>query len=179
MMRYLLILMIIFSVDVNARMYQWVEPDTGTTQLSGKPPAWYRSDATGPRVLVFENGRLIDDTAVAVDDDVRFSMRQQALIQAESDQAAAKDKLARSNKLKQQYEQEEVETLDAEPIAEEDSSDAKIEAFLAEMRKLTGLSADASEEAELQEQAEKERLRGLVSDWDDQFSEGNTPAVDP
>ncbi len=48
------------------RMYQWLSPSTGNTQLSGSPPAWYRGAAGGPRVLVFEDGRLVDDTAVAV-----------------------------------------------------------------------------------------------------------------
>lgn len=46
-----------------ARMYQWVDTQTGTVQLSGAPPAWYRSTQSGPRVFVFENGRLVDDTA--------------------------------------------------------------------------------------------------------------------
>ena len=64
---------------VTARMYQWVEPDTGTTQLSGKPPVWYRSGHAGPRVLVFDNGRLIDDTAIKVQAEVRNRLRQEAL----------------------------------------------------------------------------------------------------
>jgi len=29
--------------SVQAQMYQWTDPESGTTQLSGKPPAWYRS----------------------------------------------------------------------------------------------------------------------------------------
>ena len=43
-------------------MYQWVSPATGSTQLSGEPPSWYQSGNDGPRVLVFENGYLVDDT---------------------------------------------------------------------------------------------------------------------
>ncbi len=49
-----------------ARMYQWADAQTGTVQLSGAPPAWYRGAQPGPRVFVFENGRLIDDTARAL-----------------------------------------------------------------------------------------------------------------
>jgi hypothetical protein len=49
-----------------ARMYQWVDAQTGTVQLSGAPPAWYRGAQPGPRVFVFENGQLIDDTARAM-----------------------------------------------------------------------------------------------------------------
>lgn len=44
-------------------MYQWVDAQTGTVQLSGTPPSWYRGAQSGPRVFVFENGRLVDDTA--------------------------------------------------------------------------------------------------------------------
>lgn len=44
------------------RMYQWTDPSTGRTHFSGRPPHWYRK-GDGPRVLVFEDGRLVDDTA--------------------------------------------------------------------------------------------------------------------
>jgi hypothetical protein len=59
-------------------MYQWVNPSTGNTQLSGSPPAWYRTRAGGPRVLVFEDGKLIDDSAVAVAPDEGDELRRQA-----------------------------------------------------------------------------------------------------
>lgn len=68
-----------------ARMYQWIEPHTGTTQLSGKPPVWYRSGQPGPRVLVFDNGHLIDDTAIKVEAEARRRLRQEALAIAEED----------------------------------------------------------------------------------------------
>lgn len=49
-----------------ARLYQWNDPRTGTTHLSGHPPAWYRKAGVDPmalpRVLVFDDGTLIDDT---------------------------------------------------------------------------------------------------------------------
>lgn len=63
------------ALPAQARMYQWVNPQTGRTQMSGKPPAWYRSDKPGPRVFVFENGRLIDDTARAVAIEERAALR--------------------------------------------------------------------------------------------------------
>jgi len=44
-----------------------VSPTTGSVQLSGTPPAWYRSDVAGPRVQVFESGNLVDDTAIVVE----------------------------------------------------------------------------------------------------------------
>ena len=52
-------------VSAQARMYQWVNPNNQQIQLSGIPPAWYRSDNGGPRVRVFELGNLIDDTSIA------------------------------------------------------------------------------------------------------------------
>jgi hypothetical protein len=61
--------------NAHARMYQWSHPASGIVQLSGAPPAWYRSTAQGPRVLVFDNGRLIDDTAVVVGEPLRESLR--------------------------------------------------------------------------------------------------------
>lgn len=48
-----------------ARMYQWVDPQTGTVQLAGQPPPWLTRGEPGPRVRVFEHGRVIDDTAYA------------------------------------------------------------------------------------------------------------------
>ncbi len=48
-----------------AKMYQWVDPTTGSVQLAGAPPPWYRSAMQGPRVRVYEHGEVIDDTAYA------------------------------------------------------------------------------------------------------------------
>ncbi len=60
-------------------MYQWVNPTTGHSQMSGKPPAWYRGEMGGPRVLVFERNVLVDDTAVAVSEEQRLQLRGEAL----------------------------------------------------------------------------------------------------
>lgn len=62
-LRLLSVLLIAWSGSASARMYQWVDAQSGTVQLSGSPPAWYRGTQAGPRVFVFDNGRLIDDTA--------------------------------------------------------------------------------------------------------------------
>lgn len=59
-------------------MYQWTNPATSTIQLSGTPPAWYRGNVKGQRVFVFENGRLIDDTAIDVSDLQRQALREAA-----------------------------------------------------------------------------------------------------
>jgi hypothetical protein len=70
--------LMVWGDAVEARMYQWINPASGRTQLSGKPPAWYRGKTEGPRVFVFENGRLIDDTAREVSETERQSLRTQA-----------------------------------------------------------------------------------------------------
>lgn len=62
-------------------MYQWTDPGSGNTRLSGEPPAWYRSAERGPRVLVFENGRLVDDTAVALPPEQRKALREAAFLE--------------------------------------------------------------------------------------------------
>ena len=70
--------LLVWGDAVEARMYQWINPASGRTQLSGKPPAWYRGKTGGPRVFVFENGRLIGDTAREVSEAERQSLRTQA-----------------------------------------------------------------------------------------------------
>lgn len=66
------------AVD-GARMYQWRHPDTGTVQLSGAAPSWYRAQASGPRVLVYAQGRIVDDTARPVSEAERLALRAAAL----------------------------------------------------------------------------------------------------
>lgn len=48
-----------------AKMYQWVDQNTGSVQLAGQSPPWYCSTRSGPRVRVYEHGKVIDDTACA------------------------------------------------------------------------------------------------------------------
>ena len=75
----------------SARMYQWRSTATGTTQLSGTPPAWYRSDARGPRIYVFENNLLVDDTGITVSAEQRETLRSKAFGQAPSADQAHED----------------------------------------------------------------------------------------
>lgn len=68
--------------SADARMYQWTSPDTGSTQLSGRPPAWYRSAQGGPRVYVFDDNRLVDDTGITVSAEQRAALRAEAFGEA-------------------------------------------------------------------------------------------------
>ena len=108
-MRSLFICLLLFSSLVYARMYQWIEPGSGTTQLSGKPPAWYRSTEGGPRIFVFEKGRVIDDTSIEVSDNERELLRQRAFIKAEEDREGAREKLAKANKIKAEFDKKSEE----------------------------------------------------------------------
>ena len=74
----LTVIVVVSAGQAEARMYQWSNAATGTVQLSGSPPAWYRSTSSGPRVFVFDDGQLIDDTAVPLPEEQRQVMRDEA-----------------------------------------------------------------------------------------------------
>ena len=70
-----------------ARLYQWVNPASGTVEMSGRPPPWYRSaEAGGPRVQVYERGRLVDDTVIPLPDAERQAIRDTAFAEFEARQ---------------------------------------------------------------------------------------------
>ena len=123
-----IILLLSLSLPAAARMYQWVEPDTDTPQLSGKPPTWYRSREGGPRVIVYDRSRIIDDTSVVVSESEREQLRQDALMQAERDQTAINEKLIEAKRMQavldrrkpveEETPAEEVPAPQPEPVAE-------------------------------------------------------------
>jgi uncharacterized membrane protein len=132
-----------------ARMYQWSNAATGSIQLSGSPPAWYRSPSPGPRILVFDNGQLIDDTAVPVSEEQRRELRAEALggrQESEFAEISAADESA---------------LHDALENAAQDGVDvsAVTEAFNAEQARV----AEADEGAVEQTVAE---LKALLDAWD-------------
>lgn len=96
----LVLLLLLASPLAAARMYQWIDPDTGTPQLSGKPPYWYRGDEAGPRIFVIDNGKVVDDTAVSVPEPRRQQLREQAFLRAEEDEASFRAKLEEAQRLK-------------------------------------------------------------------------------
>jgi hypothetical protein len=78
---YLLLLLALVSGTAWARVYQWVDPDSGNVYLSGSPPAWYRAGAAGPRVLVYESGELVDDTTRSMTWEEAQALREQAVVE--------------------------------------------------------------------------------------------------
>ncbi len=176
-MRILLILL--FSVTtsaVEARMYQWTESGVETTQLSGKPPAWYRSAAGGPRVFVFDNGRLIDDTAVDVSDEVRQRMRQQAFILVEEDRQKAKEKIAKAQELKQKYKKakpDKSKQSSQDDIDEMDSTDELVtEALFPEENQDDEQEKDSIADKSIDE------LRAMITNWEKSQTESAKQALE-
>lgn len=161
-------LLLLFSSHSLARMYQWVETDSGTTQLSGKPPSWYRNGEPGPRVLVFEKGRLVDDTDIELSREARRELRKRAFIMAEEDRLEAKEKLIRSRELKNNYIMEEEEIPLPAVVGDEASADAVLE-------ELEQNEDAMSEEEREREQKMMEQMREMVEEWEDNQAVQNRP----
>ncbi len=175
-MRIILILFLfITTTAVEARMYQWVEPGVETTQLSGKPPAWYRSGEGGPRVFVFDKGRLIDDTAVEVSDEIRLRMRQEAFVLVEEDRQKAQAKFAKAEEMKKKLKQDKSNNskkTDSEDEAEGDSVVDLITDTLFPDKKQEKDSSDSMTDEKLNE------LRAVISDWEKSQTESAKQALE-
>ncbi len=155
---------------LEARMYQWVEPGVDTTQLSGKPPAWYRSTAGGPRIFVFENGRLIDDTGIEVSDEVRQRMRQEAFILAEEDRQKAKEKIVKANEMKQKFQKEDSKETESTVEDEQDLPELSTDTLFAKEEKNENQSSDSD--------VDIEQLRKIIADWEASQSESARKALE-
>jgi hypothetical protein len=132
---------VIVPGPVFARLYQWVDPGTGTTHWSGRPPAWYRGSQHGPRVLVFDDGRLIDDTARRVPDAERDVLRIQAFTPEPVAPTPTLDAPA--------------EGVDAKPPPPIEAMDPKAVPVEGPKVPLPGM-----------DQATVERLKAIIGEWD-------------
>ncbi len=155
---------IIFAQSVQAQMYQWTDPETGTTQLSGKPPAWYRSAEGGPRVFVFNRGKIVDDTGIEVSDEKRNSLRTRAFIDAEEDRVAANQKAMEAARLKAAMEK------NSERESEEETHEHQVEPS-----EVIGMEEPEDEELIEKEMSSEEesveKLKELIADWEDKRTE--------
>lgn len=169
MKRYCLIGLLFFSQSilmqsVQAQMYQWTDPESGTTQLSGKPPAWYRSVEGGPRVFVFNRGKIVDDTGIKISDEQRISLRTRAFINAEEDRLAAQQKATEAAKLKAAIENSSQE------ITEENIDDKVLldepQINLEEVMAMEKPDDEELMEAEISEEEESiVKMRALIEEW--------------
>jgi len=60
------------SFPTHAEMYSWREG--ASLKVSNNPPGWYRVDrpVRGPRVLVTQGRRVLDDTGLAMEERLRL-----------------------------------------------------------------------------------------------------------
>lgn len=152
MLRIIILLLLTYSACISARMYQWVDPNSGSTQLSGKPPMWYRSTEPGPRVFVFEKSEIVDDTGISVSDSERERLRQQAYLRADEDTVQAREKLLQAKRMDAalQQKQEMAAVKNPEEPVIEDIVEAAPE-----------IKTPAAEEPSTIEQ-----MRKLIADWE-------------
>lgn len=154
-----------FMQSVQAQMYQWTDPETGTTQLSGKPPAWYRSVEGGPRVFVFNRGKVVDDTGIEISDEKRFSLRTEAFVSAEEDRLAAREKAMEAAKLKAAMERNAGEAAGAKneaPALAEESRDEMVEIPVEEELVETETNNDEDSVA---------KMKALIAEWESKLTE--------
>ncbi|MGR8918937.1 MAG: hypothetical protein ACU85V_04910 [Gammaproteobacteria bacterium] len=111
--------LLLVATPATARMYQWLDPQTGRVQLSGGPPAWYRGLATGPRVLVFDDGELVDDTAITVPEAQRERLRSEAFAGSGSEAPAPSTAEVGRSELKAAMVQARELGIDVDAVAEE------------------------------------------------------------
>lgn len=137
-------------------MYQWVDPESGTTQLSGKPPAWYRSTESGPRTFVFDKGVVIDDTAIKVSDEQQELLRRDAFYQVEADREKARQKFLEAEKLKASMEGSESD----EVLIQEPNEETYTEITVEDDKK-TGDSKPDSDVITAEE------MRALITAWEE------------
>ncbi len=153
---FLIVFLLIVSACVHARMYQWTDPDTGTTHLSGKPPSWYRSTEQGPRVIVFDKRRIIDDTKIDLPDMQRDELRIQAMIKAEEDMARAREQAIEAEQLKT--------ALDKEQAAQETTA-SEAPQMLPDVE---SAETDHQETAPEIDQDTAEQMKALIDQWEQQ-----------
>jgi len=166
MLRIIPILLLVLGVSPGsqARMYQWTNPASQQTQLSGSPPAWYRSEAGGPRVRVFEQGNLIDDTRIALPPSQRDDLRDAAFKELQQRQQAEAlrrlELVARRTALR-----EKEDEIRAERVAAESAQ--------RQAEKLQEKEKAGSGSEEIVDAAMIDRLKSLIG----QFDRGNLGTV--
>jgi hypothetical protein len=77
-----LALLLLLPLPAAAEIYSWKEGEV--TRISTEPPVWYRFEARvkGPRVLVTKGKRVMDDTALPLEERWRLRPTEHAPIPA-------------------------------------------------------------------------------------------------
>lgn len=170
----LILLLLLLALPAQARMYQWDSPDTGRTHLSGKPPAWYRTDTEGPRVFVFDGGQLVDDTGVAVSDERQQALRRKAILEAAENERQARERAEQAAALEQSKPQGD--TPRGEPpalaIPETTESQPPLPAST------DGESFEESDKTDELTPEQVAEMRALVSEWESRNRAANQRRVE-
>jgi hypothetical protein len=150
-------------------MYQWVDPETGTTHLSGKPPSWYRSTEGGPRVFVFNRGKAVDDTGIDISDEQRIRLRTKAFIRAEGDRLAAREKVKEAAKLKEVMERnaDKTQKPGSEIARFPDKSQNGYDNEIVE----ESVDEERTETESRKEEISVEKMKALIAEWESKRTE--------
>lgn len=181
--RYLLFLALVYCPVAEARMYQWIDPDSGTTQLSGKPPVWYRNNDKGPRIIVIENGKVVDDTSIKVSDDVREMLRQRAYMKVEKDQSTAMQKASEAEKFKSEFTGNQ---NDVSKNIQKQEATGKTEILLEDTTEepvnIVEPATDVKENEVSEQAAEEvteEQMRARIQEWEDKRTDEARKLLEP
>ena len=158
-------------LSAHARMYQWIDPASKITQFSGKPPVWYRSAKGGPRVIVFENNRIIDDTNIRVSDVEQQRLRRQAFVESESNRETAKEKLVQAKRL---------EAISKQMSGEEEQSSVPASTPTAqESKSATPANTPAPPPAAENDAAVVNQMRMLIQEWEKNKAASARALIEP
>lgn len=157
----MLLLAVLFaSFAAQARLYQWVSPQTGNVHFSGAPPAWYRSGKPGPRVLVYDNGYLIDDTAIALPARRREALREEAFQALAEQQRREQARQAALAGLEQAAAREQARRAKGEAGAKTQPE-----------RQAQKSAAAGSSDTQPLDAKTIQRLKSIISEWDERHAE--------
>ena len=158
--------LLLASCLVNARMYQWTSQSTGTAQFSGEPPSWYRAEQGGPRVRVFDNGNLVDDTAIMLPRAQREALRTAAFQEAEQRRSAEALKRLEQAARREKRRQREREAKRAAQTRQERERDRQ--PLVRQRADVGGGAGEAasSPTTETLDDAEVARLKAIISAFD-------------
>lgn len=155
-----------------ARLYQWLDPASGIVHMSGAPPAWYRTGRPGPTVEVFENGRLVDDTAIHLTAAQDAAMRQEAENDLETRRQAQALRRLREAAQREQAAKAAAKQEAALAAAKEEQAKRAATARQEAAAKRQGAAASASATTPELTEAQVKRLKSLLSEYDERMAAG-------
>ena len=156
----LVLLLLSLCLPASARMYQWVNQNTGRVELSGSPPTWYRAAHGGPRIQVFDQGQMVDDTAIRLSSSQSEKLRNAAFeefeVRRQAEQIKRLERVARREAVFRQR----AEFADSEDEAKDQTAEGQAPSS----------GESPNELPDLLDEDMIGRLKGLIQIWDKQSS---------